>query len=927
MTDDDRRQCPLLRCRKRFPNHELMLRHLYSCEQLAAGEYWCYDCEREERFADARTCKRCLGHPSKRRKIVGMAKNFFRDLGHKSRSGSLSDLDLVSSVSSEDSSPSNIDFGEDEIGSWDDVPTPERPELQGNEVQIHEIDSNEVPLPTIWEEDIKSELTMGDGTGSSSSITHLPRKKAVPAPRTINPVELETVDWNGRHEQMPAIAPRAFWGEQQPLDRPTLQVQTNDLTQYRAHAQAQERRSSRSKMLAPSSSVRSTASTDSTNSTASTNSYAVSVMSNWSNSHDYASALTTPAEDSAPNPFKPSGAELDGFDTSYLTPSVIPGQHMSEGDTLDPKLLHVNLQELPADIPMIDVAPPYEVKEASFDSKMLQQQPVSLDSRPPPTSLSNGARTSDQKYSGSYTGGIEQQLTSSLGSANTLIKTAWEALQLHISESMKKLRKFKDNNLVSQLQNMTPGGIASTGLRTLLQILAQTIVDSPVQLLCFVHLAYSFSIVVHEQDVPNQGSKLFKQAVSYASWLSKADRHAYLPIVDMLWKPADMSRDEVQGLMRKSSNAAASRAKGQMPIEAPALLVDALAFVSQFFLDELEYAALQEKEQGSVQASDLCIQHMKDTSFGYAMKHQVEAAVEFMLSFLVAEHSDVPQFVAKLAELKSKISSNYALTARRLELDLMHIGKGCLPSETFFDRYIPSVRSQVDSLYSSVFSFENSRRNYHRLGIGLIELMINGTSSGPVVAGEVEPLDDINFENLLGPMAPNLDNFDFSTFADLNTPFSDNDTTPADLSTDHSLPVSPQAKYTSTPVTAGTSPPSHGPTPTVVSTNTHTPTNPNNVEQNASNTTKVESDSCCDICGYRPEGDPRWFQGSMSKHKKLQHAEAKKIYKCPYPGCKSQYTNRPDNLRQHQLKKGHFVQGEGVVQEDGSRPCKRKKFS
>ena len=119
-------------------------------------------------------------------------------------------------------------------------------------------------------------------------------------------------------------------------------------------------------MLAPSSSVRSTASTDSTNSTASTNSYAVSVMSNWSNSHDYASALTTPAEDSAPNPFKPSGAELDGFDTSYLTPSVIPGQHMSEGDTLDPKLLHVNLQELPADIPMIDVAPPPNLSSRTF---------------------------------------------------------------------------------------------------------------------------------------------------------------------------------------------------------------------------------------------------------------------------------------------------------------------------------------------------------------------------------------------------------------------------------------------------------------------------------------------------------------------------------------------------------------------------------
>lgn len=88
--------------------------------------------------------------------------------------------------------------------------------------------------------------------------------------------------------------------------------------------------------------------------------------------------------------------------------------------------------------------------------------------------------------------------------------------------------------------------------------------------------------------------------------------------------------------------------------------------------------------------------------------------------------------------------------------------------------------------------------------------------------------------------------------------------------------------------------------------------------------TKVESDSCCGLCGYRPEGDPRWFPGSMAKHKKLQHGTSPpKIYRCPYPGCTSQYRNRPDNLRQHQLKKGHFMEGDEDI---ASRPPKRKKM-
>lgn len=86
---------------------------------------------------------------------------------------------------------------------------------------------------------------------------------------------------------------------------------------------------------------------------------------------------------------------------------------------------------------------------------------------------------------------------------------------------------------------------------------------------------------------------------------------------------------------------------------------------------------------------------------------------------------------------------------------------------------------------------------------------------------------------------------------------------------------------------------------------------------------KVEADACCEICGYRPKGHPQWFKGSMMKHKKNMHSEAPpQIYKCPFPGCTSRYKNRPDNLRQHQLDKGHFVDGE----ETCKRPSKRKKI-
>ncbi|KAM5342676.1 hypothetical protein ACJ41O_013642 [Fusarium nematophilum] len=71
--------------------------------------------------------------------------------------------------------------------------------------------------------------------------------------------------------------------------------------------------------------------------------------------------------------------------------------------------------------------------------------------------------------------------------------------------------------------------------------------------------------------------------------------------------------------------------------------------------------------------------------------------------------------------------------------------------------------------------------------------------------------------------------------------------------------------------------------------------------------------SCCKICGYRPKGDPRWFAGSMAKHKKQQHSTGPpKIYCCPYPGCTSQF-NRLCNLRRHQRERGHFVESQQPV--------------
>lgn len=79
----------------------------------------------------------------------------------------------------------------------------------------------------------------------------------------------------------------------------------------------------------------------------------------------------------------------------------------------------------------------------------------------------------------------------------------------------------------------------------------------------------------------------------------------------------------------------------------------------------------------------------------------------------------------------------------------------------------------------------------------------------------------------------------------------------------------------------------------------------------------------CRHCGYKPSGHPQWFKGSMNKHMRLQHnGGPPTIYACPFPGCKSKYKNRADNLRQHQQEKNHWVEGDVITPR---RPSKKRK--
>lgn len=63
-----------------------MLQHLYTCEHLSKGLYWCFSCQKPERVGKLR-CKRCQGTPSTADRLTTVAKKIFSALGAKGVKG------------------------------------------------------------------------------------------------------------------------------------------------------------------------------------------------------------------------------------------------------------------------------------------------------------------------------------------------------------------------------------------------------------------------------------------------------------------------------------------------------------------------------------------------------------------------------------------------------------------------------------------------------------------------------------------------------------------------------------------------------------------------------------------------------------------------------------------------------------------------
>ncbi|KAF4126871.1 hypothetical protein GMORB2_0608 [Geosmithia morbida] len=499
-----------------------------------------------------------------------MARSLLGSLGHRSRTGSPPDVDVSGAL--DDSDHASVDGGGGPPPSCLDA---RRDGLRGlpqhqllpAELQaegIYEIGSDEVSHPTVAV-DIQEAWRQDDDQwqeGLQYPFTMAPPPPPPPPPppqsKVHHPAELSDTVVPSSLSVLPASAAAAPSGDNTLDIRPSLRLETAGLT-----LPGTQPYKSRSRTLAPSSSVRST---NSTNSTSSIGSCTMSTMSTCSGGwgHMADSATTTPTEDFCPdNPFAPSLPSSKAALPDPLPPFQEARQTYRDDGHSYPQHAtdrpDVSFTELPAEMrapipppqppPPMTAAPPMDLLDHFFPFSVStpQSQPREL-------------------------AGPLMDASDRLVDACSLIQTVCHGLKADIGESRKRLQDIAENNhLAKKLIEMPPEQVVKIGLDTLDDVqrhghgggqtpAAATIPSSPpspINTICLIHLFYASPLRIQEHDAQNRCWDVFRQVVSYSTWLGQPDRDAYLHVVDALWKPPAMSCEASADLTRGSAAAAA----------------------------------------------------------------------------------------------------------------------------------------------------------------------------------------------------------------------------------------------------------------------------------------------------------------------------------------------------------------------------------
>lgn len=134
-----------------------------------------------------------------------------------------------------------------------------------------------------------------------------------------------------------------------------------------------------------------------------------------------------------------------------------------------------------------------------------------------------------------------------------LVSSSWDILQEHIISSLVNIEHIHHNPLAEQLRTLSAKTIANNGLRVLRNLLDGQRPRSAIDTLCFVHVVYSFSLIIYEDNALTRSDKFFAQSLAYARYFAPADQSLYKDVAIAIWRPDGITREHLASIMNQSA--------------------------------------------------------------------------------------------------------------------------------------------------------------------------------------------------------------------------------------------------------------------------------------------------------------------------------------------------------------------------------------
>jgi hypothetical protein len=479
-----------------------MLKHVYTCEYLSKGLYWCFHCQKPERVGKFQ-CKRCQGSPSTADRITTVAKKLFSGLGVKKAMGEHSAPATYRKVNSPGEPGSLASSSKSEKCA----------QLHQTEEDHGDCDYLELPNTSIFEmeaeniSELSAEWAIQSQELPDSSVAEMTGSEFAPISSSVYPDEKSSHDSWGL--SMCHVTPSATYvtnprRPSQPISLRLDTCMTDPLRQRHSPSDMSAILSPLSPSDRIGSGIFTVSPTDSV----------VSGKSIFSNS-GCSSATTVSSWDESSNSLgwgkddcnsKAFAASLGRF------PSNASEKLLRDGPS-SPNMPQI----LPATLP-----------------DTVQRHP-SNSSVSSATHSANRCTISEKR----------QTVSTQWSNPKDLVKSLSEVLEEHIEHSRQALRKIPSNSNTTELLALSTSSIRSIGFEVLERLLEGRNPSSLVHIFAFTNVAYSMTVAADRVASKVQTEQWFQHCLSWSTLLSsERDKRRYEQIACAIWKPQSATNSQ-----------------------------------------------------------------------------------------------------------------------------------------------------------------------------------------------------------------------------------------------------------------------------------------------------------------------------------------------------------------------------------------------